>query len=529
MHLRSKNIFYTGLIPFLLLSCTSAPVSKPIEPEIIYEKKVFIHDAQKVQAAFKKLETGTEQVDQKIKIPASPQNNTAMPVEKHQPYVKIKEIGYGATVNEARRDALESLVSSIQIDVLKLVKLCTNDFGDCGSVVKVNTQTELPILGAHYQRLNSTPNNERFLVWIDSKNSLPMYVRDLDRLSIQIEKSQRSLETLKSSNQRYRVIDDLLGLILQYDKKRVVANALGGYTKKLRPKSSVSKLEEELKHLEKKASSLGFAAKVLVKNISAQNIFVQAPHVKNTREVTPFAKAIQEYVSAYLDTVSAEHAAKYTMRGEYEILDNGDIFLNYHLIDLNYKIVNRNSIIIEKAAHYSFRSQPAALEFERVFNSNVALSNEFHAELKTQDGADSLYYKIGERITLFARLNKPGYYYIIGHITQTNGELSYLLELNDGQGNEQFIRYISAEQANHYVEIASFDVIPPHGVEHLQLMASSEVIKKLPNYSYDNGYYVLKGSKGHVLQTVRSVRGLGLHKETNALKAESTLTYTTAK
>jgi hypothetical protein len=49
--------------------------------------------------------------------------------------------------------------------------------------------------------------------------------------------------------------------------------------------------------------------------------------------------------------VSVKHAGKYTMQGEYEILENGDIFLSYQLIDLNYKVINRNSIVIAKAAH----------------------------------------------------------------------------------------------------------------------------------------------------------------------------------
>jgi hypothetical protein len=529
MQLLLKRILYIAILPFLLFACASTPTDSSVKTEDFSKKTAVTYDRQREQTAFVELETGIEQTNQENRPQLISQNNTVIPVEKYQPYVKIKEIGYGATVNEARRDALENLVSSIQINVLKLVKLCTNDFGDCGSVVKVNTQSELPIMGAHYQRLNSAQNNEKFLVWIDSKSSLPIYVRDLDRLSSQITKALGILETLKPASQRYRVIDELLGLILQYDKKQIVANALGAYTKEESFNVSVSKLKEELKQLEKKASSLGFAAKVLIKNISAESIFVQAAHVKNTKEVTPFAYAIKEYVSAYLDTVSVKHAGKYTMQGEYEILENGDIFLSYQLIDLNYKVINRNSIVIAKAAHHSFRSKPDALEFETVFHSNVSLNNEFRAELKTQDGTDSLYYKIGERIKLFVRLNKPGYYYIIGHITQTDDALSYLLELNEGDGNEKFIRYISPEQANHYVEIASFDVIPPHGVEHLQLMASAQKIKKLPNYRYDKGYYVIDGSKGRVVQTVRLVRGLGLHKEKNALISESMLTYTTAR
>jgi hypothetical protein len=48
-------------------------------------------------------------------------------------------------------------------------------------------------------------------------------------------------------------------------------------------------------------------------------------------------------------------------------------------------------------------------------------------------------------------------------------------------------------------------------------MASNKIIKKLPSYTYDKGYYVIDGSKGNVTQTLRSVRVLGLHKEKNSV------------
>jgi len=501
-----KKIVYAVFFTLVLTACTT--VSKPDKPDLFHTKNQYVKDG---------LSAGIEQ------SPSMKNANNKAPV-----YVKIKGLGYGSTVKEARRDALENLISSIRIDVFKVVNLCTNNLGDCGSVVKVNTKADLPVLGGQYQRLSDASGNVRFLVWIDSISSLPLYRHDLDKLLVQIGRAADHLETLKLVEQRYQVIDELLGLIEQYDKKHLVASALGA--KNLtRLAVNAHDLKSELKRLEHKASSLAFAAKVLAKNIVVGGIFVQAARVKNTQEVTPFAHAIKEYLSTHLATVSAQKVAKYTLQGEYEILEKGDIYLSYQLVDLNYKVINRNSVIIKATAHQAFRSKPTAVKFEQAFHNNIVLSSAFRAELKTQDGSNALYYKIGDRVKLFVRLNKPGYYYIIGHITQANGEMSYLLELNDGQGNEQFVRYISAEQANHYVEIAAFDVIPPHGVEHLQLMASSQSFKNLPSYSYENGYYVIQGSKGRVIQTLSSVRGLRLQKNNKQLTSESTLTYTTAK
>ena len=144
-------------------------------------------------------------------------------------------------------------------------------------------------------------------------------------------------------------------------------------------------------------------------------------------------------------------------------------------------------------------------------HNNLALSNQFRAELKTLHGSETLYYKAGDNLRLLVRLNQAGYYYIVGHVLREGEQFSYLLALNEGRGDDKFVRYIAQDQANKYIEIAEFLVSPPYGAEHLQLVASNKIFTQLPRYNYypnSEGYYVIRGSDGNASAGVEMTRGL---------------------
>jgi hypothetical protein len=514
--IRQSKITAVLVLTALLTACVTNPVDHAgARMEVPAEKVTLTHNPREHQDAFNELdvELGLKSAMGRVKT--------------------IVGNGYGNTVDQSRRDALNNLAGSIQVDVVKEVNTCTNQQGDCGSVVKVNTRSELPILGVQYQRLANAQGMIHFQAWIDSQYSLPIYVRELDQLSAKIKKQSQLLQQNLNASQRYRLISDLVAYSKQYDKKRLVANILGGYRQQARPDVDINALSAELKQLEHKASSLAFAAEVLVKHMAEKNIYLHPPRPKNIQEVTPFASAIKEHMSPFLDTVSLSEKAEYNMEGEYEILNNGDIYLSYRLVDLNYKVINSHSVIVEKTAHQAFRSKPSSVSFETLLHNNVAINNEFRAELKTIHGANTLYYQQGDMLKLLVRLNQAGYYYIVGHVVREGEQFSYLLNLNNGYGNDMFIRYIAQDQANKYIEIAEFEVNPPYGAEHLQLIASNKEFTRLPAYSFmyraedSVGYYALKGSQGNASAGVEMTRALRLKQNKNeVLTSEATLTYT---
>ncbi len=496
-----------------------------------------VHNAAAQKAAFdeldvemglKKRPVAPQKAVQSYEPINKPASITAQSPSKEKATQRIVGNGYGENTDLARRDALNNLASSIQINVSKIVASCTNHSGDCGSVVKVNTHTNLPILGAQYQRLANEQGSIRFQVWLDNVQALPLYIAELDRQAKKINKNKRLLARKLKPAVRYRVLSSVVNLAEKYDKHRLVANALGGYKNPPRPDINLDELKHELERLEGKAGSLAFAAKTLTKGITEQAIYLQPPRPKNSQEVTPFAAKLNTNIRQGLKTVTRPELAKYTLEGEYNILIDGDIFIRYNLVDLDYNVLKTKSVTVEKSAYKGLRAKPQAVSFEALLNDNIAVSNEFQVELKTLQGSNSLNYKARETIRLLVRLNKAGYYYIIGHVTKQGEQLSYLLDLNDGSGNEKFIRHIPQDQANKYMEVATFEVTPPFGVEHLQVIASNKKIKQLPSY-YDNGdYFILKGSKGNAAKGVSLTRALKRKQNKGSMQTtEATLTYTT--
>ena len=108
--------------------------------------------------------------------------------------------------------------------------------------------------------------------------------------------------------------------------------------------------------------------------------------------------------------------------------------------------------------------------------------------------------KMGETVKLAARVNRAAYFYGVGHEVRTDSQFSYLLPLQSGAANdpseERFIRYVPADQANHYVDLGDFSVEPPFGTEHAQIIASTQQPKNaLPTVRYDpaRGNFALIG------------------------------------
>jgi hypothetical protein len=131
-------------------------------------------------------------------------------------------------------------------------------------------------------------------------------------------------------------------------------------------------------------------------------------------------------------------------------------------------------------------------------------------------------------------MTHPGYFYVVGHIVRPDAQLSYLLPLqaddSPAASPAQFIRRVSATQANHYLDIGEFIVEAPLGTEHLQIIASTQpVTDNLPATRYDanSGYHVIQGSAGNAVQGVMLTRGLKPKPNAKAMVAEGTLSFTT--
>ncbi len=109
---------------------------------------------------------------------------------------------------------------------------------------------------------------------------------------------------------------------------------------------------------------------------------------------------------------------------------------------------------------------------------------------------------------------------------------SYLVNFTEEPGNGKFVHYVNGDEANRWVELGEFEVIPPLGVETLHMIASSSDLEgRVPVNYYDGstGLYKIgvkssgsRESSGDLApsDTVMATRGLMLKKKKTASWSE---------
>jgi len=132
---------------------------------------------------------------------------------------------------------------------------------------------------------------------------------------------------------------------------------------------------------------------------------------------------------------------------------------------------------------------------------------------------------------VFIKLNKQGYFYIVGYTHNSEGEFSYLLDLNDTKGKRRFIFFVNADEMNKWISLGKFKISAPFGIESLQVIASDkDLLSNLPKYKFDTKmeYYIIsRDNKNAVVQT----RALKRPRKKNKKQkfAEAVLMFTTIR
>jgi hypothetical protein len=263
-----------------------------------------------------------------------------------------------------------------------------------------------------------------------------------------------------------------------------------------------------------------------------------------SQEITPLGGALADALRVEM---AGRSGPRLRASGEYRLLDNGDVSI---LLDLrehaNGRLVTTRSVRLAKSGYAGFRAEPLAPDFERLLRQGEVISGDLRVDLVTSAGNRNLKFKSGDSVKLVARMNHPGYFYVVGHIVQADSQFSYLVELNEvkstvlgsaegsAHAEAKFIRYVPADQVNHYIELGEFVIEPPFGTEHLQIIASSQSPRgSLPPFSYQSSsdYFIIQGSNGNATQGMLLTRGVKLKPkaESKDMVAESTLSFTTSE
>jgi hypothetical protein len=444
----------------------------------------------------------------------------------------LEGIGYGANEDAARRAAVADLAAAIRVQVKAVVESCTQVAGkkaeDCGSRVMNRAATDLPLLGLQYAAMPGGSEPYGSKARLEPAASAPLYRQQLERLQKDFKALQTSLAGAKTRHERHEILGRQLAAIRQIEDHRLVATALGSRVDDFAVSETAVLAERE--KLEDKADSLQFAARLLVRDLKGSLAMLEPLRPANSREATPFGNALGDALRAEM---SGRSGTGLRIGGEYRLLDTGDADIALEVReDWTGELLGVRTVRVAKAAFAGYRATPLAPDFERLLTTGEVVSDKLRAELVTSRGAQALRLRSGDNLKLLARVNRAAYIYVVGHVIQPKGQFSYLLPLQEGNNDARFVRWMPADQANHYVEVGEFAVEPPYGTEHLQIFASTEnPTNALPPHQLDaaSGHYMIRESRGNVMKAMVTTRALARIQPKTIAVAEGTLSFTTTE
>ncbi|MFM2397308.1 MAG: hypothetical protein RLZZ144_558, partial [Pseudomonadota bacterium] len=387
-----------------------------------------------------------------------------------------------ATEAQAKREALAALADSIFLTVKSETASVIEGSGKAQQSVSIHASSDIPLIGIEL-KCDALAQDFICLARLDSGKSLALYVSKLTELSLELIALDARLAKT-TGHDRYLLLTQALTEIEQFEKYRAVAAMLGGsnFPTLVRNRADT---EAQLRELESAVPSLELAAKLLSKNLHAEALFIQPamPHASN--EVTEFGRLLRDRLAQNLPTVASPDLAQTFFKGDYEVLAN-QLHVIYRLVDANGNTLETRVATLAPAAYKNIAVKPTTQSFDQLLHDGVALNNDFRAQLTTNRGAENILFNDKDEVELLVKLNRPGYFYVVGHVSKKRENYSYLLELATATSDRRFVRYVNADDVNKWLSIGKFEASAPFGVESLQLIASSDdAINRLPSHEMD--------------------------------------------
>lgn len=442
----------------------------------------------------------------------------------------IVGIGFGRDYKEAKKEALADLSQNISSVVES--KFASN-VEVAGEDVKKNASSEivvrshLPLLGVKiFKEKNANGGEIRVRAVLIKEDAIPLYKQKVNLLRKKLRTLDTKAKKTTDKTKRLKIFENLDTLLGEYERYKTVLSVLGVEAQEL--KIDRFYVQNELRKLFASIDSIEGAVDILARTFDQSDIFLYPPLLKNSSSVAEFGSVFLNHLGAKLHTTQNLKSAKYLLKGEYVVTKKGMV-LQYRLFD-----PNDNSIVVAKTltlapkAYKNLQTKPKNLDFDMLLHSGMVLSNDLRVSLATNKGSSDLLFRNGEEIELLVKLNKMGYFYIVGYTQSGGKKLAYLLELNEGRGDEKFIGFVNADDANRWISLGKFSIEPPFGIESLQVFASNKPFKSLPHVHYNetSGYYEISNN---VKKVVVKTRGLKKKKSKKQEFGEAVLTFTTTK
>ncbi|MDY0116606.1 MAG: hypothetical protein RBR59_03390 [Sulfurimonadaceae bacterium] len=436
--------------------------------------------------------------------------------------VSIEGYGYEENQVESKKLALDDLSNNISVyvksDYSSFVDESDKEFSK-KIVSLINIKSELPIIGASFSY-----NEAQAVATLSAKNALHLYEQKLLDYKKELDGLKSKIDASKNSEQMYALYELALSLTLSYEKHEVVALILGH--KREKPlEFTQTHIKAKMIELSQNITSIELASKILASKFTNEDIFVYAPSVNGSNEVTSFARVLRDAISSKVKQASSPASSKYKLVGNYETSKKG-AFVTYNLLDTQNNTLASSSVFIQKSAYDGLEIEPKNISFdEEVELSSAKLKSDLRVDLSIKEfGSKNVLLRDGDEVELVVKSNRQAYFYLVGHILHEDEKFSYLVELQDGVGDERFVYTIGASDVNKpFLLPLSFSVSEPFGYESLQMFASTEIPSEMPKCKMHDGYCVIGGKPEQVVQKTRGLKA----KKKSVLKAEATLNFTT--
>jgi hypothetical protein len=432
--------------------------------------------------------------------------------------------------NAAKQQALSDLQQTIFVNVESKTLSKQNNAGEDIFIATSKLTSTIPLISATTEcyQIMDMYNCEAKL---DGNKALKSYRSALQHQQQIIEQNWQQTKSITSNSIKYQELATLLVEVHKAQQLALVLSIIEPNSKV--PSLAVSRvtISEQMQTLSQSASSLEMLATLLVEKLqhNQQATLIKPFTPAESSEVTPFASALQTQLSNLLPSAVNQQSAQLTLEGKYRI-SNKQLNIEASLVDRDGKYVRSAVVSIDKQAIKQFDYQPKQPNFDQLLYSGQIISNNFKVKLQTDKGMRNLLFKKGESVRLLIKVSQPAYYYAVGHTNNTTHKMSYLLDLQEVNDDNRFIKYISAEHVNHWVEIAEFEVIAPFGQEVLQVFASTiKPNATLPQTRFDGDYYVIKGSMRENIAKTRGFKRKQKSLQSQPVIAEAVLNITTSE
>jgi len=402
-------------------------------------------------------------------------------------------IGQATHKNEltGKQQAITDLQQGLFVNVESFSESFQTNKGDDKFSFTSKLSSTLPILGSTtscYEALEYYQCTAK----LNSIKSTPLYLSTIEQKQLTIDSIWQQIPNISSAELKYDELAKVLVLVQETQQLLLVVNLLTPNVDVKLTNLSSTEIIDSMKLLEKEAKGISMTARLISHKIRQKNKILIKPFIpENSSNITPFSSALQTELTKVLPAVLNKKDAVYILQGRY-IISINHLQVETQLVDKQGNIIDANVINVNKTSIKEFDFTPKDSNFEKMLYSGQIIGNELKVQISSNKGERDLLFRNTETVQLLVKVNKPSYFYIVGHTNNEVGKFSYLLDLNDAHGDEKFIQYLGFEEVNKMVVIGEFEVKKPFGKESLQVFASTaKPLDILPHQKFDGDYYRL--------------------------------------